>query len=117
MLEAGTSSEARIGQILLLIGIIIDVIGVFVIFALDSIFSVFNFPNLVVPFYIRSILIVLGLIALAGLATGIYAFQQLSAGKARSAGKTAVIACLLPPLDIIMLIAAIFILISPETRK
>jgi len=109
------SAEAKVGQLLVLIAIALDILGIVIIFALNALFSTPGFASLAPSGVFRGFILFIGVVALIGLATGIYAYQLCSEKKYREAGIFAVISALLP-FDIIMLIGAILLLISKEAK-
>lgn len=114
MLEfKGLSTEAKIGKILILVSIIMDIVIVISI----STFSPIHRMMMVVPFFFSGLFLIIGAVSLLGLIVGIYALKATKEKEFHRAGGLAIISCLLPPLDIIMLIGGILCLISKEGKK
>jgi hypothetical protein len=112
----GLSSEAKVGKILVLISL---VIGIFVLLLLAGIgvaiyssgaFSALGI-SLTMPLLILAALVAL---RIAGLAVGFLALASTEKKNFSRAGIYAIIASVLPPLDIVMLIGGIFCLVSRE---
>ena len=114
----GISTEAKIGKILILVGIILGIlvaVGLgFVTVLIWMAGSVSGMGvSVAVPLWILSAIIVLKIIGLA------FAFLALCAAEKNDynrAGIYAIISCVLPPIDLIMLIGGIFCLIGKEAN-
>jgi hypothetical protein len=117
MFGKAQSTEVKAGQILILIAVIIKVVSIFLLFALNSVLPGLIDTNIIASQYLGGAILALGVISVLGLAAGVYTYQLAYNRKIRQAGLFAVIASLLPPLDIIMLIGAILFLISSEGKK
>lgn len=114
----GLSAEAKIGKILILVAVIL---GILVIIFLGFIAAIVWSVGEVTGFGIMMslpqwILVALIALKLAGTATGILALYYAGKDDFSRAGIFAVISCVLPPLDLIMLIGGIFCLISREAN-
>ena len=115
----GISTEAKIGKILILVGIII---GILVAIGLGFITTLIWMAGSVsgmgvsvaIPLWILSTIIVLKII---GLAFGILALCATEKNDYNHAGIYAIISCVLPPVDLIMLIGGIFCLIGREANE
>lgn len=117
----GLSTEAKIGKILVLIAFILKIIGILgalVAVSMGTSMMMF-FPMDFGPMWgamwmgIVAGTIVLGLI---GLFLMWKAFDKMAAKDFHGAAIYALIAAFLPPLDIIVLIGAILLFISPEAK-
>ncbi len=117
----GLSTEAKIGKILVLIAFILKIIGILgALVAVSMGTSMMMFvPMDLGPMWgamwmsIVAGTIVLGLI---GLFLMWKAFDKMAAKDFHGAAIYALIAAFLPPLDIIVLIGAILLFISPESK-
>jgi hypothetical protein len=103
------SSEANIGKILILVGIVISVVSTLALFAM-SIFAMY------VPIF-GVFTIIFGIVGILGVIYGILAYKACNKGDFHKAGIYAIISSVLPPLDIIMLAGAILCLVSKEGKK
>jgi phosphoglycerol transferase MdoB-like AlkP superfamily enzyme len=116
----GLSSEAKIGKILILVAIILGIlimlvlsaIGVAIYYAGGSI-SALNMMLAIPLFFIAPVL----LVKLVGLVLGFLALHSTEQRDYNRAGILAIIASVLPPLDLVMLIGGIFCLISKEANE
>jgi len=108
------STEAKIGRVLILVGIILDIVSTFMIFQ-------FGFYGSGIGLTLSGLFgrfaVILGVINLLGLALDIYAFRLSSTGNFYRAGICAVVASLLPPRDVIVLIGGLLCLISEEASR
>lgn len=115
----GVSSEARIGKILILVSIILGILfllflGVLggIMYTAGSIFMLnisMSIPLLfIIPLFI---------VKVAGLLIAFLALRYSEEGNYSRAGIFAIISCVLPPLDLVMLIGGIFCLISREANE
>jgi hypothetical protein len=115
----GISTEAKIGKILILVGIII---GILVAIGLGFITTLIWMAGSVsgmgvsvaIPLWILSTIIILKII---GLAFGFLALFAAEKNDYNRAGIYAIISCVVPPLDLIMLIGGIFCLIGREANE
>jgi ABC-type multidrug transport system permease subunit len=114
MLEfEGLSTGAKIGKILILIGIVLGIVSAIIIFTISSFGFVFGqFSKLFGVFTV-----LLGLTKTVGVTVGIYAYKSASNKEFHNAGILAIVSSLLPPLDLIMLIGGILCLVSKEAGK
>jgi hypothetical protein len=115
----GLSAEAKIGKILVLVGVIISILAVIILSILAGIIwtagDIYGFGVFMsIPRWIITAL--LGLKA-AGLVAGILALYFAVRNDFSKAGIFGVISSILPPLDLIMLIGGIFCLISREANE
>jgi hypothetical protein len=115
----GLSPEAKIGKILILIGVIISILAVIIlgiftgiIWTSGEIYGLGIFMT--VPQWIITAILVF---KVAGLLVGILALCYAGRNDFTKAGIFAVISCILPPLDLIMLIGGIFCLVSREANE
>jgi hypothetical protein len=115
----GLSAEAKIGKILILVAVILSVLAVIFLSFLAAIvwtagvISGFGIM-MALP---KWIVIVLLILKAAGLAMGVLSLYYASKNDFSRAGIFAVISCILPPVDLIMLIGGIFCLISREGNE
>jgi fatty acid desaturase len=108
----GISTEAKIGKILILIAIIFAIIQLIAIAVIGSVgFSFF------LPAWVGGIVLIVALVKVVGIIIGIIAFRSAEDGDYKKAGILAIIASLIPPLDIIMIIGGIVCLIAPEASS
>ncbi len=115
----GISTEAKIGKILILVAIII---GILVAIALGFVTALIWMAGSVngmgvsvaIPLWILSAILVLKII---GFVFGFLALFAAEKSDFNRAGIYAIISCVLPPLDLIMLIGAIFCLIGKEANE
>lgn len=114
----GLSAEAKIGKILILVAVILSILVIiFLCFIAAIIWSVGQVTGFGIMMSLPQwIIIALLTLKLAGTATGIVALYYAGREDFSRAGIFAVISCVLPPLDLIMLIGGIFCLISREAN-
>jgi hypothetical protein len=115
----GLSAEAKIGKILILVAFILSVLAVIFLSFLAAIVwtagEVHGFGIIMsLPQWIVIALLVL---KIAGLVIGVVSLYYTGKNDFSRAGIFAVISCILPPLDLIMLIGGIFCLISREGNE
>ncbi len=117
------STEASIGKLLILIGIILQVIAIASIFALSA-FSPWmgGMMNWMMGWgmyggAIGGAFSLIGLVQIAGLIAGIYAYREADRHNFNRAGYLAIVSSILPPLQIVMLIGGILIILSREGRR
>jgi hypothetical protein len=115
----GLSSEAKIGKILILIGVIINILAVIMLGIVTWIIwtsgEVLGFGiSMIIPVWIITAVMVF---KIAGLLVGILALYYTGRNDFSKAGIFAVVSCILPPLDLIMLIGGIFCLVSREANE
>ncbi len=115
----GLSTEAKIGKILVLIAFILKIIGIISILGLSAMGS-YGMMLAQVGLGVEAMwmgvvggMIILGLI---GIFLVWKAFDKMAAKDFHGAAIYALIAAFLPPLDIIVLIGAILLFISPEAK-
>jgi len=115
----GLSAEAKIGKILVLVGVIISILGVIILGILTGIIwtagEIYGFGIfMTIPQWIITVLLIF---KITGLLVGILALIYTGRNDFSKAGIFAVISSILPPLDLIMLIGGIFCLISREANE
>ncbi len=121
------STEAKVGKILILIGIIIQVISITAVFTIGSGmmgysgmmsygYGMMNWGGMMGSAF-GGLFFVIGLIEIAGLIAGIYAYKAAEQGDFHNAGILAIVASVLPPLQLIMLVGGILCLVSREAKK
>lgn len=115
----GLSAEAKIGKILVLVGVIIGILAIVLLGAIAVLTWTAGGVSglgiaLTMPRWI--IVAVLGL-KTAGLIFGLLALVSAGRNDFSKAGIFAVISSILPPLDLVMLIGGIFCLISREANE
>lgn len=115
----GLSSEAKIGKILILVAIILGILIMLVLSAIGAAIyysgGIISALNMVLAIPLLVIVPVL-LVKLAGLVLGFLALHSTERGDYNRAGILAIIASVLPPLDLVMLVGGIFCLISKEAN-
>jgi hypothetical protein len=110
---AKLSTEAQIGKIVLLIGIVLGVISLAFIFTMGSV-------GLLIPGLtgvLTGLVYVVGVVAIVGIVLQFLAYRKAAEGRIHDGGIFALIAAFVPPLQILPLIAAILLLVSPEAKK
>jgi len=114
----GLSAEAKIGKILILVAVILSILVIIVLgFIAGIIWSVGQVTGFGIMMSLPQwIIIALLSLKLAGTAMGIVALYYAGKDDFSRAGIFAVVSCVLPPLDLIMLIGGIFCLISREAN-
>ncbi len=115
----GLSTEAKIGKILILVAIIIGILVTIVLGFITTLIwmagSVSGMGvSVAIPLWILSTIIVL---KISGLVFGILALCATEKTDYNRAGIYAIISCVLPPVDLIMLIGGIFCLIGKEANE
>jgi hypothetical protein len=113
----GLGTEAKIGKILVLIAFILKIIGVISLLAAATMGT---YAAMFAPFGLGGIWmgVLAGMVVLSliGLFLVWKAFDKMAARDFHGAAIYALIAAFLPPLDIIVLIGAILLFISPEAK-
>jgi hypothetical protein len=111
----GLSTEARIGELLLAIGIVLSFIALAYLILYGALpFSTRFFPiHLIAGGYLHAV----ALVKCAGILTAITGLFSARRRRFQKAGILAVIATLLPPIDIVVFLAGLLLLASPEGRK
>jgi hypothetical protein len=114
----GLSAEAKIGKILILVAVILSILVIIVLgFIAGIVWSVGQVTGFGIMMSLPQwIIIALLSLKLAGTAMGIVALYYAGRDDFSRAGIFAVVSCVLPPLDLIMLIGGIFSLISREAN-
>lgn len=114
MMKQEQSIETKIGEILLVAGIGLALIALLYLFFYGTLpFSTRFFPTHLVGHVFHIIVLVKS----AGIIIAIAGLFEAKRCRFQKAGVLAVIATLLPPIDIILCIAGLMLLISPEARK
>jgi hypothetical protein len=114
----GLSAEAKISKILILVAVILSILVIIVLgFIAGIVWSVGQVTGFGIMMSLPQwIIIALLSLKLAGTAMGIVALYYAGKDDFSRAGIFAVVSCVLPPLDLIMLIGGIFCLISREAN-
>jgi hypothetical protein len=114
----GLSAEAKIGKILVLVAVILSILVIIVLgFIAGIVWSVGQVTGFGIMMSLPQwIIIALLSLKLAGTAMGIVALYYAGRDDFSRAGIFAVVSCVLPPVDLIMLIGGIFCLISREAN-
>jgi hypothetical protein len=114
----GLSAEAKISKILILVAVILSILVIIVLgFIAGIVWSVGQVTGFGIMMSLPQwIIIALLSLKLAGTAMGIVALYYAGKDDFSRAGIFAVVSCVLPPLDLIMLIGGIFSLISREAN-
>jgi ABC-type dipeptide/oligopeptide/nickel transport system permease component len=114
----GLSAEAKIGKILILVAVILSILVIIVLgFIAGIVWSVGQVTGFGIMMSLPQwILIALIILKLAGTAMGIVALYYAGRDDFSRAGIFAVVSCVLPPLDLVMLIGGIFCLIGREAN-
>lgn len=114
----GLSSEAKVAKILILVSLVIGILVLLLLAVVGlavytaGVFSTLGI-SLTIPLFIVA---ALAAVRIAGLAMGFLALFSTEKKDFSHAGIYAIIASVLPPLDIIMLIGGIFSLVSREAN-
>jgi len=113
-MKEGLSIEAKIGEILLAIGIVLSFIALLYLILYGALpFSTRFFPvHLIAGFFHLVVLV-----KCAGIITAIAGLLSAKHRRFQKAGVLAVVATLLPPIDLVFFLAGLLLLISPEARK
>jgi hypothetical protein len=114
----GLSAEAKIGKILILVAVILSILMIIILgFIAGVVWSVGQLTGFGIMMSLPQwIIIALLSLKLAGTAMGIVALYYAGRDDFSRAGIFAVVSCVLPPVDLIMLIGGIFCLISREAN-
>jgi len=109
----GLSSEAKIGKIVLIVSLILSIIGVIVVILAGQLVAKMlqGLPGLFVAG-----LYMLALVKIAGIILGFFSLHSTTTGHWRRAGILSLVSCILPPLDLLMLVSGLFFLFSPEAK-
>ncbi len=115
----GISAEAKIGKILILVSLILGILVLLCIGVLAAImYTAGRFIALDISLTIPLLILVpIFLVKVIGLLIGFLALNSTERGDFSRAGIFAIISCVLPPLDIVMLIGGIFCLVSREGNE
>ncbi len=115
----GISAEAKIGKILVLVSLILGILVLLFIGVLAAImYGAGTFFALEISLTIPLLILVpLFVVKVIGLVIGFLALNATENRDFSRAGIFAIISCVLPPLDIVMLIGGIFCLISREANE
>ena len=112
------STEAKIGKILILIAFVLKIIW---ILAMLGGAAMGTYAAMFAPFGMGALwtgmIAVFIILALIGLFLVWKAFDRMAAKDFHGAAIFALISAFLPPLDIIVLIGAIILFVSPESKK
>ncbi len=99
--------DMKIARILIIISIIF---GIFVAVTVLYIGIAGFYGRIALPGLFPAGAIAIGVVKIIGIGIGLLALQTLRGGSVRRAGAYALVASFLPPLDLIMLLAALFLL-------
>ncbi|MDH7509668.1 MAG: hypothetical protein QHH04_01315 [Methanolinea sp.] len=114
----GLSSEAKVGKILILVSLVIGILvllfvaGIGAVIYSAGVFSALGISLTIPLFFVGAV----AALRIAGLVMGFLALFSTGKKDFSRAGIYAVIASVLPPLDIVMLIGGIFCLVSREAN-
>lgn len=115
------STEAKIGKILILIGIIIQAVGIAAVFAISSgmmgYWGMMSWAGGMMGNYFGGMFYALGLVQIVGLIVGVYAYKSAEKGDFHNAGILAIVSSVIPPLQLVILVGGILCLISMEAKK
>ena len=106
-----TSTEAKIGKALIVIGVILSAIGTIFLAVMGSATAMFMMP------LFGGFMAVIAAIEVIGIILGIIAIKKSFDDQYHDAGVFGIISSLLPPLNIFTLIGGILCLLSPEAKK
>jgi hypothetical protein len=109
----GLSSEAKIGKIILIVSLILSIIAVIIVILAGQLVAkvLQGIPGLFVAG-----LYILALVKIAGIILGFFSLHSTTTDHWRRAGILALVSCILPPLDLLMLVSGLFFLFSPEAK-
>lgn len=117
----GLSTEAKVGKILVLIAFILKIVGILVMLGGaawgSAMFLPLGFDAMFGGAIFMGIMAVMIVVSLVGIFLVWKAFDKMDAKDFHGAAIFSVIAAFLPPLDVIVLIGAILLFISPEAKK
>lgn len=115
----GISAEAKIGKILILVSLILGILMLLFLGVLGGImYTAGSFFALNISLTIPLLILVpLFLVKIIGLIMGFFALQAAEYRNFSRAGIFAIISCVIPPLDLVMLIGGIFFLVSREANE
>ncbi len=108
---AELSTEAKVGKILLIIGVVLGLLSLLAMLFVGSM-MMFGMAGL-----FGGLVYAIIAVDVVGLVVGVLAIKKAMDGEMKSAGIYGIISSLLPPLNIITLIGAILCLVSPEAKK
>lgn len=118
------STEGTIGKILILIGIVVQAIGIAAIFAIGPgmmgfgyNYGMANWMGGMMGSYFGGLFYALGLVQIIGLIIGVYAFKSAQENDFNRAGILAIVSSVIPPLQLIMLAGGILCLFSKEGKS
>jgi hypothetical protein len=107
---AELSTEVRIGKILLLISIVLNVIGIVFVLAFGTAFT------MMMPF-LGGFIYALAAVTVVGTVLQYLAYRKVEQKETHDGGIYALVASFVPPLHLFALIAGILFLVSPEAKK
>ncbi len=118
------SAEANAGRMLILIGIILQILGIAAVFSL-FLLDYYGLTGveksgrivLITGFGSGNIIFIIGMIQIAGLIAGVYAYKAAERGDFHSAGILSIVSSFLPPLQLFMLAGGILCLVSGESER
>lgn len=119
------STEAKIGKMLILVGIILEAVGIAAAFTIGLWAggmmpwsgSMLGLNYGMMGGLFGGVMAVLGLIQLIGLIAGIYAYKAAQENDFQRAGILGIVSSVLPPFQLITLIGSILCLASREAKK
>jgi len=106
------SSEANIGKLILLLGVILSSISIIFFFIIGIFFLKFVHPSLFSIFIFFAVLS-----RIFGIVFGLFAYNSCLKGDFYKAGILGIVASLLSFVDLIFLVGAILCLLSKEAKK
>lgn len=115
----GLSTEATIGKVLILVGLLLKIVGAIVIFGGLVPISNVSMTLGMAPFtwVLAGALTAFGLLAIAGIVVLLKGMGKFKSNDYQGAAIFALAAAFLPPIGAPELIGAVLLLISPELKK
>jgi hypothetical protein len=109
----GLSSEAKIGKIILIVSLILSILAVILVVLAGALIAgmLQGIPGLFIGG-----LYILALIKVIGIFLAFISLYSTASGRWQRAGIIALVASILPPLDLLMLVSGLFFLFSPEAK-
>ncbi len=110
----GISTEAKVGKILLFIGLVLKIITVLSMFLFGSLYALWGFH---VPQVVMMSAPVIAIVLLVGIAFGFISLRFADEGAMSRASIIALVGSVLPPVDVLYLVAGILFMVSKEAQS
>ncbi|MBP1929213.1 hypothetical protein J2741_001760 [Methanolinea mesophila] len=110
----GLSSEAKIGKIILIVSLVLSILAVALVLLAGVLIArmLQGLPGLFIGG-----LYALAFVKILGIILGFVSLWSTGSGRWQRAGIIALIASIVPPLDLLMLVSGLFFLFSPEVKE